>query len=121
MLISHLALYNYHFRPGYGSDELLIEFISGVENETFISDLLDTIKSIQPAIIDLNDLWMNDEVLYSINSTIGTFTLSKDIWDLAFIMAENNQPCIEKINQLLLMDNRFEKIDVDFNTYKKTE
>lgn len=110
--------YKYYYRPEYGSEDLLLEFIRGVENETFMTDLLDAIKSIQPKIIDLHDLWMNDEVLYTINSTLGEFTFSKDIWDLAFIMVDNNQICIAKINELLVADNRFEKIEVNFEDYK---
>ena len=114
----NLTPYKYHYRPGYDSTNLLIEFISGVENKTFITNLLDGIKSIKPQIVDLNDLWMNDEVLYSIGSTLGKFILSKDIWDSAFIMADENQTCIAKINEILLADTRFEKIEVDFENYK---
>lgn len=64
---------------------------------------------------------MNDEIIYTINSDLGLFTLSKDIWDLAFLMADENQSCILKINDLLGNDNRFEKIEVDFNDYKLNE
>lgn len=113
-----LAPYKYHYRPGYSSANLLIEFISGIENKTFIIDLLDSIKSIKPEVVDLNDLWMNDEVLYSIVSNLGEFSLSKDIWDSAFIMADENQTYIAKINKLLILENRFEKIEVDFENYK---
>ena len=112
------ARYKYHYRPEYGSTNLLIEFISGVENDTFMNDLFDAIKIIKPELIDLQDLWMNDEVSYSIHSNLGDFILSKDIWDLAFIMAEHNQTCIARINELLLADNRFEKIEVNFDNYK---
>ena len=45
-------------------------------------------------------------------------TFSKDIWDLAFILADENQTCISRINNLLLFDNRFEKIEVDFDEFK---
>jgi hypothetical protein len=113
------VIYKYYLRPGYGSEKLLIEFMSGVEEETFLLHLFDAIKSIHPEIIDLHDLWMNDEVLHSINSILGQFTLSKDIWNFAFIMSDDNQTCIAKINDLLIADNRFEKIEVDFDNYKK--
>ena len=66
----------------------------------------------------LEDLWMNDEIVYSINSAAGSFILSKDIWDFAFIMADNNQISIIRIDELLAADKRFEKIDVDFSAYK---
>jgi len=110
--------YKYRFRPGYGSDKLLIEFTSGVENKSFVHDLFDTIKELNPKIHDLQDLWMNDEVLYSVNSDLGQFILSKDIWNLAFIMSDDNQVCVTQINNLLIKDNRFEKVEVDFSDYK---
>lgn len=111
--------YKYHYRPGYGSDNLLIEFISGVENENFVVELFDALKNINPKILGHEDLWMNDEILYTIESTLGQFTLSKDNYDLAFIMSENNQACVEKINDILCKDNQFEKIEVDNNIYRK--
>jgi hypothetical protein len=110
--------YKYHYRPGYGSESLLIEFISGVDNETFEADFFDAIKEINPQLTGREDLWMNDEILYTVNSGLGQFTLSKDIWCLAFLMSDDNQSCIFQINNLLLNDNRFEKIEVDFNDFK---
>ncbi|WP_018343618.1 hypothetical protein [Cytophaga aurantiaca] len=116
--MKHSASYKYYLRPGYGSEKLLIEFISGVEEETFMLDLFDALKHIKAELVDLNDLWMNDEVLYSMRSALGEFTLFKDIWNLAFIMADHNQDCISKINELLVADKRFEKIEVNFDDYK---
>lgn len=113
--------YKYHYRPEYGSESLLIEFINGVEKEAFWADLFDAIKEINPKLAGREDLWMNDEILYIINSDLGQFTLSKDIWDFAFLMSDNNQTCILQINNLLLNDNRFEKIEVDFNEFKLNE
>jgi hypothetical protein len=113
--------YKYHYRPGYGSDNLLIEIFNGVENEAFAGDLFDAIKEINPKLAGREDLWMNDEILYTINSDLGQFTLSKDIWDLAFIMADDNQSGVLQINNLLLNDERFEKIEVDFNDFKLNE
>ena len=110
--------YKYHCRPKYGSENLLIEFMSGVENEAFGTDLLDAIKEINPQLVQKEDLWINDEILYTINSDLGQFTLFKDIWDFGFIMSDDNQSCVSQINDLLLSDNRFEKIEVDFNDYK---
>lgn len=106
--------YKYRYRLGYSSDSLLIEFVTGVENEAFRTDLFDAIKEINPKLAGREDFWMNDEILYTIDSDLGQFTLSKDIWDLAFLMADDNQSCIIQINNLLLHDIRFEKIEVDF-------
>ena len=116
-----LIKYKYRYRPVYGSNSLLIEFVNGVEKETFGTDLFDAIKEINPKLAGREDLWMNDEILYTINSNLGQFTLSKDIWDLVFLMADDNQSCILQINNLLLNDNRFEKVEVDFNDFKLNE
>ncbi|ABG59708.1 hypothetical protein [Cytophaga hutchinsonii] len=116
--MSDKPLYAYHCRPGYGSENLLIEFIRGTETSTFTTDVLDALQEILPTVAGLEDLWMNDEIIYSINSVFGSFTLSKDIWDFAFIMADMNQPCIVRIDAILLADKRFEKINVNFDDYK---
>jgi hypothetical protein len=110
--------YKYHYRPGYGSEKLLLEFLSGVEDESFISDLFSAIKSIQPEIMGNENIWMDDTFTYTMHSTIGNFILSKDIWNFAFMHADYNQDCLDTINQLLLEDVRFKKIEVDFNDYK---
>ena len=49
---------------------------------------------------------------------MGLFTFSKDIWNFAFITAEDNQPCILKIDSLLLQHPAFQKEEVDFDDYK---
>lgn len=114
------ATYKYHLRPGYDSGNLLIEFISGVEKVSFEPDLLEALKKLEPLLIEQQDLWMNDETLFLLESNVGSFSISKDIWDLAFIMSED-QNCIVKINELLLTDQKFEMIDVDHKKYWKEE
>ena len=109
--------YKYHLRPEYKSQKLLIEIFSGVENENFFTEFFDSIVEINPKVGRINDLWMNDEYILDIKSDIGSFSISKDIWDLAFIMTEN-QECLNQINILLLKDQNFQKIEVNFDDYK---
>ncbi|MBW1657376.1 hypothetical protein [Flavobacterium quisquiliarum] len=113
-----MSRYQYHFRPGYQSKELLIAIFSGAENENFISDLMVAIKEIKPKMIDILDLWMNDEVLITYDSEVGKFTISKDIWGFAFIIADDNQDVLVKINSILEKSELFEKVEVDFENYK---
>lgn len=110
--------YKYHLRPEYQSQNLLIEIFSGVENDYFLTDLLDSIAAINPKIDKVSDLWMNDEILMDVNSDLGSFLISKDIWDFAFIMSDHNQECIQQINFLLSENKNFQKIEVDFENYK---
>jgi hypothetical protein len=113
--------YKYRLRPEFGSKSLILEFVNGVEKGVFGRNLFDALKEINPKHEEREDLWLNDEVLCTVNSDLGQFTLSKDIWGFAFIMANDNQSCILQINNLLLNDNRFEKIEIDFDDFKLYE
>ncbi|MCD0464142.1 hypothetical protein [Flavobacterium sp. ENC] len=111
-------MYQYYFRPGYQSEELLIDVFGGAEKESFFPDFMEAIKEINPKMIDILDLWMNDEVLMTIDSEAGKFTVSRDIWGFAFIMADNNQDGLHRINSILEKAEQFEKVEVDFENYK---
>ncbi|MHA3788420.1 hypothetical protein ACX0HA_09445 [Flavobacterium hauense] len=104
-------MYKYYKRPCYGSDDLLIEFISGPEEVNFISDLFATLSGFNPKIKDLVDAWYNDEVLLHVQTDIGGFVFSKDIWDFAFIMVENNNAIIDHIDDVLSKNHLYEKLD----------
>jgi hypothetical protein len=110
--------YKYHLRPAYKSQDLLIEIFYGAENEDFFTDFFNSITHINPVVDKINDLWVNNDYLLDVTSDIGIFSLSKDIWDLAFIMSENDQECIHKINSILVKDENFEKVEVNFEDYK---
>lgn len=113
-------MYSYRFRPGYGSNKFLIEFIKGVEENTFLSNLIEALSQIEPVIDSSKNLWMNDEVLFNINSSKGKFILSKDVWNCAFIMAEENQKCLKIIDEILNKNKLFIKEDVNFSEYGST-
>ena len=110
--------YLYHLRPGYGSDKLLLQFFLDGDDVAFNNDLLATLQDINPKIDLVEDLWMNDEVVFHISSKHETFYLSKDIWGFAFIMAENNQLAIKIIDEILSRSDLFEKEEVDFDNYR---
>jgi hypothetical protein len=52
---------------------------------------------------------MNDEMVVNVDCDLGNFILSKDIYDLSFIMARQDSGCIEKIDQLLAANPMFER------------
>ncbi|MFZ0599622.1 MAG: hypothetical protein WAM46_21720 [Flavobacterium sp.] len=110
--------YKYHLRPGYKAQELLIDIFSGAENEDFFPDFFDSIAAINPEVNTINDLWINDEYLLDVKSDIGSFSISKDIWGFTFIMADENQECIIRIDLLLSENKNFQKIEVDFENYR---
>ena len=110
--------YKYYVRPAYGSTELLLQFNLNSTDTEFIKDLFDALTSIDPRVNSLQELWMNGEILLHIHSAIGDFCISRDIWDFAFVTAEENQPCIMVINQILEQSPLFIREEVDFESYK---
>jgi hypothetical protein len=102
--------YKYRLRPCFGKTEVLIEFI-GIDNY-FISYFVDALVEINPKITDIEDLWMNDEILLHIQTDGGNFLFSKDIYDSVFIMSKENQSLIYQIDELLGTNNVFQKIDL---------
>ena len=111
MSLPNNTRYKFSFRPAYGSDKMLIEFITGAEREEFLPDFLDAIKSFHPKLESTLDLWMNDEIQFKVSSDLGDFLFSKDIWGFAFAWADENQHGIKTISDLLTLDNRFEATD----------
>lgn len=110
--------YKYHLRPAYGAAELLLQFNLNSTDTDFIKDLFNTLACIDPKVNSLQELWMNGEILLHIHSTIGEFCVSRDIWDFAFVTAEENQPGIMAITEILDQSRLFIKEEVDFESYK---
>ncbi|MEO5911840.1 MAG: hypothetical protein ABIP95_13195 [Pelobium sp.] len=110
--------YKYHFRPGFESDKMLLEFISNVENENFKTDILEAIANLNPEIIEKEEIWVNDEILYKISTKIGELILSIDNWNIAFISCENND-LMNQLNDLVIKSEKFEKVEVDFDNFRK--
>lgn len=115
------AKYRYHCRPGFGSQELLIEFLIQKADKQFFQDLYEALSPINIKAGEKVDLWMNDEVLQYFTTDQGKFELSVDIWDCIFIMSKSNQKVIHKIDSILKEHPLFEKEEVDFSEYTKVK
>ncbi|HTJ48982.1 MAG TPA: hypothetical protein VL443_05965 [Cyclobacteriaceae bacterium] len=111
-------MYQYKLRPAYGGNNLLLEFFIGSEQDDFMSDLFKAFNELDIQTKSVSDLWMNDEVVLELSSSVGDFSLSKDIWGFVFIMADNNHDGIKILDEHLIKSGNFEKLDVDFNLYK---
>ena len=108
-------MYNYRIRPGYKSKKLLIEFVRGVEKETFLTDLKEALREIDIKFEEMEDLWINNEVLFHLNSSEGNFLLSKDVWGCAFLLADENQGGIKRIDLILSKKEIYKREEVDFS------
>ena len=87
-------MFTFIIRPGYGSNKLLIEFEKGSGSKEMLIALKETLSSIGVKAKEKEDLWLNDEVAYHMNSDLGEFEISINIWDHVFIMAMENQKAI---------------------------
>jgi len=108
----------YRLRPGYGSEELLLEFVQGPERESFVAELMHALQSLNVRVQSTEYLLMNEEVLLSLQSDQGAFELSIDCWGLGFIMAKNNQDILIQIDAILVSHPHYQKEFVDFENYK---
>jgi hypothetical protein len=102
----------------YGSEQLLIELLPKSADDTFFCELLQVLKQVNAKVADVRDVWMNDEVWLSFNSDVGPFLVTKDIWDLVFIMAPENEAAIPKIAEALRANAQFQSEVVDFDEYR---
>ena len=68
-------MYKFTIRPGYQSQNLLIEFSVEQADQKFFDDLLVALKPVNASITSMEGLWMNDEVLLDFASSSGKFIL----------------------------------------------
>ena len=100
--------YKYQMRPGYGTNELLIDFITDSDNENFINELKELLLKIDYKVVKKDDLVMNEEILYTCKSKIGEFQISSNNYGCVFITSEVEN-CIIKIDELLQTNKKFVK------------
>lgn len=101
--------FSFSVRKGYGCEELFIEFKKGSGTNEMVESLKKALSSLDPFLIKKEDIWMNDEMFYHFDSIAGPYSISYDIWDSIFILANNNQEAIPKIETALLDSGLFEK------------
>ncbi len=110
--------YSYKLRPGYGSDELLIDLDARNSPDQLQQDLFHLLEQNGFKLKETKDLRMNDELLFIFSSDNGTISLLRDIWDLFFILGENkNQTDILKLDQMLSENPLFEKMIANYSDY----
>lgn len=110
--------YGYKYRPAYGSKHLLIEFEWGISCEKILPVLLETLAGINFRVVSEEDLWMNDKIMWRIESDAGKFSLSRDTWGGLFLEARDNQEGLEKVHLILEKSRCFQSEKVDFSEYK---
>lgn len=109
--------YAYKLRPAYGKTDLLLEFTRTGNVDTFVEHLTQLLRNHGFELNGSADIWMNDEVWVYLKSKQGQVILTKDIWDMVFILGKDNQTALLKIDEILMNSKLFEKESVDFKNY----
>jgi len=110
-----MAKYSYKYRPHFGFTGFLIEFFKGSEDADLLKDVLIALESIKPKAQPLVDLWMNGEVMIPFESNIGEFEISKDNYDMVFILGKES--VTKMIHEILEANSNFLSLEVNFDDY----
>jgi hypothetical protein len=96
-------LYIFSLRLSSESNRPIIEFDTSSRGSELIRNLKDVLQSIDLKILNKEDLWMNDEILYSCSSTIGNFQISSDTYDCIFTLSDTAK-VVYKLSEVLNKD-----------------
>lgn len=99
----------YYYRTAYNSGVAAIEFFQGTERDGFFRTVFTALSSVHPMVKNIREMWKNDEMIVHVDSDLGDFIVSKDIYDLSSIISRRNAGCIEKIDQILAANPMFQK------------
>ncbi|QCW99066.1 hypothetical protein FGM00_02640 [Aggregatimonas sangjinii] len=117
-MIQNRPKYTYRLRPGYGTDRLLIEFNGLEDPEYFLFEILHMLGLAGFKSKEMLNLWMNDEIQVNLSSQNGPILVSLDIYGLVFIVGNNNQKDILRIDELLQKSGAFVKNDINYSSYR---
>jgi hypothetical protein len=116
-------LIRFRVRPGYHSENLLIEFCADNRAGDFpdVAELLrHSLRSQRkkhPDLDEANIAMILDRFITFWSYPGGTYEIDDDIWALFIRAEENNRQVIADIERALLDSGRFVKEDVDFADY----
>ena len=104
-------VFKYEFMPTFDNetDDYMIRFSTAKNGDHLLGKILIVIDRLGFDSDGTNE--MIDEVWINAKSVNGRITITRDIWDFVFIMAENNKTDLEKIEAELNNSADFEKIE----------
>lgn len=94
-----------------------------------ISALREVLTTIDAKTLSIQDLWQNDEVVCHMDSNVGEFELSSNVWDCIFIIPEASKSwfgwgnrerrhaTVSGIEAAFLLSGKFVKEEVNFADY----
>lgn len=92
------------------SGNISIEFIDPPADKDFIKQLIRAFESLNVQVINYEDLWIHDEIIFNVSSNIGKFTIFRNSKDHYFIEATENPDATLLLDSLLSKDPIYRKI-----------
>jgi len=113
-------MYNrYRVRPGYGSKNLLVEFMSDSSDEAFLAVLRSVFSANGIKAKRKEDLLFLFRTV--MDSPAGTFEVDHDEWSMVWVHADKSQNVIPYLDRILTASGQFQKEEVDFAQYEKAQ
>lgn len=81
----------------------------GADRSNFISDLFESIATLNPIIIKETTIEMNDELRILVRTDIGYFEIMKDRWGFAFLL-EKGKSVVPEIHKIFKSNSSFNHI-----------
>ena len=108
-------MYRFRVRPGYGSDKLLVEFMSDSTDAPFV-EALRSVFSANGVESErkVQSIFHHESFMHS---SAGPFVVVHDEWCQIWVHADDNQAAISFVDGILVASGRFEKEAVDFRQY----
>jgi len=105
-------IFQYIFRKGSDKSNIwLIEFWKIQNADKLIGEILKILDSLDFKAGEIEEIWMNDEILINASSEEGEIIISRDIYDLVFILPKDeNNIIINKVEKELNKSDKFKRV-----------
>ena len=106
-------VFKYEFMPTFDkeTEDYMIRFSTAKNGDYLLGKLLMVIDRLGFDSDGTSE--MIDEIWINAKSENGRITITRDIWDFVFIMAENNKTDLEKIEAELNSSADFKRIEIE--------
>jgi hypothetical protein len=100
---SYHEIFHYEYIPTFDkeNEDFMIRFYQIENANQLIGKLLFIFDKIGFEVGEVIDVWMNDEIWISATSPNGKVLITRDVYDLVFIMGDNNKHDLDLVEKEL--------------------
>lgn len=105
-------IFKYKYRKGSDKSNIwLIEFCKIQNSDRLIGEILKILEQANFKSGEVEEIWMNDELLINANSEEGGIIISRDVYDLVYILPKNeNNYTIKEVEKELKRSDKFKRV-----------